>query len=126
MPNILTPMGNRRQLIQHNGKTIILHDYTGLSGQAYIDAVEYNGRAGELLQLHDRMILMDVTDSIVDKEIMKVFKRVSKKASPNLSKTAVVGATGIQKMFLQTVAAFANLEVKTFDNRNDAVIWLSK
>lgn len=118
-------MENRRLLIKHNGKTIILHDYTGLSGQAYIDAVEFNGREGEGLETQERLILLDVTDSVVDKEVMKVFKRVSHNASAKLSKTAIVGVTGIQKMFLRAVSTFSSLDIQTFETRDEAIAWLT-
>ena len=118
-------MSDRRQLIHHNGKTVIIHNYKGLSGQAYINAVEFNGRAGGVVNLEERLILLDVTDSVVDKEVMKTFKRVSKEASAKVSKTAVVGVAGIQRMFLRTVANFSDLEIRTFDTQAEAIVWLT-
>ena len=118
-------MNNRRQLIQHNGKTLIIHNYNGLSGQEYVDAIEYNGREGKSLNAGERLILIDVTNSIVDKEVIKAFKRVSHNASTHLSKTAVVGVTGIQKMFIKTVSSFSNLNVQAFGTQEEAIQWLT-
>ena len=114
-----------RQIIQHRGKTVIVQNYTGLAGQAYVDAVESNGKAGKTLDISEKRILVDVTDSVVDKDVMKAFKSVSKTASSKISKTAVVGVSGIQKILLRTVAAFAQLQINTFENRDEALEWLA-
>ena len=114
-----------RKILQHNGKTVILHDYRGLEGEAYVQAVEYNGNQGKEINLGERLILIDVTDSVVDKQVMSAFKRVSKKASSTVSKTAVVGVSGIQKLFLTTVATFSNLEIRAFDTQENAKKWLT-
>ena len=115
-----------RKILYYNGRTIILHDYRNLQGKAYIEAVEYNGKMGQESALQERLILMDVSDSIVDKEVMKAFKRVSQKASSTVSKTAVVGVKGIQKIFISTVAAISGIDIQTFNNQEEAKEWLTR
>jgi hypothetical protein len=114
-----------RKLLQHNGKTIILHDYRKLEGEAYVKAVEYNGREGKHIELPQRLIMIDVTDSIVDKAVMKAFKQVSQNASSTISKTAVVGVSGIQKLFISTVATFSKLNIRSFNTQDEAKKWLT-
>jgi len=114
-----------RKLLKHNGKTVILHDYRNLEGPDYVKAVEFNGEQGKNLDLPERLVLIDVTDSVVDKEVLKAFKRVSRNAASKVSKTAVVGVTGIQKLFIRTISTFSNLDVKSFDTQEDAKNWLT-
>lgn len=119
-------MENRhRQIIQHRGKTIIIQNYTGLTGRAYIDAIEFNQNAGKTLDINKKRILIDVTDSVVDKDVMKAFKSVSKTASSEISRIAIIGVSGIQRMLLRTVATFSQLQVSSFDNRDKALEWLA-
>ncbi len=113
-----------RKILQHNGKTIIFHDYRHLEGQTYVQAVEYNGQQVEQAHIPQRLVLIDVTDSVVDKDVFRAFKRVSKSASSTVSKTAVVGVSGIQKLFLNTIAAISKLEIQLFDNQDAAKDWL--
>ena len=44
--------------------------------------------------------------------------------SGSISKSAVIGATGIQKMFVATVPSFAKMEVRAFGSKDEALEWL--
>jgi nitrogen regulatory protein PII len=114
-----------RKLLKHNGKTIVLHDYAGLGGQDYADAILKNAEAADADLLEERLVLIDAADTVVDKSVMKAYKIIAKKNAGRLSKTAVIGATGIQKLFITTISNLFRLNVRAFDSRDEAVKWLT-
>jgi hypothetical protein len=109
---IMPSSTDRRRLLSHKGKTIILHDYTNLSGEEYVKVVENNAKISDRTLHGDRLILIDVTGSSINREVVASFKRVSKSVSSRISKVAVVGSTKIQKIVITTVAAFSNTNIK--------------
>lgn len=115
---------SRRKMIQHKGKTIAIHDYSGLDNQDYVDAIMENAKLAEEENYPVSLILVDATNTVVSKDVMKVYKSATKKASANISKTAVIGVTGIQQLFIATVATFAKVDVRGFKSKEEALDWL--
>lgn len=113
-----------RKKVQYGDKTIAVHDYSGLANQDYVDAIMENAKLAEEENYPVGLILVVATDTVVNKDVVKAYKYATKKASASISKSAVVGATGIQKLFINVVATFANVEVRAFDSKDDAVEWL--
>ena len=115
----------RRKLIQHKGKTLIFHDYTNLYGDEYVAVIERNAKKADETELSERLVLLDVTDSLVNKRVIATFKRVSKGASTKVSKIAVVGVTTIQRAFVQAIAKFSGTNMKAFETHEQAKDWLT-
>jgi hypothetical protein len=114
----------RRKKIHHRGKAIILHDYTGLANQEYVDAILENSKLAETEDYPVELILVDATDTVVNKDVIKAYKHISKNASARISKSAVIGATEIQKLFITTVSAFSKMDIRAFESKDDALEWL--
>ena len=114
-----------RKLIQHNGKTIACHDYHGLGGQDYAEAILQNAALIENERFRDRLVLIDATDTVVDKSVMKAYRIIAEKSADALSKTAVFGATGIQQLFITTIANLFRLDVRAFKTKDEALEWLT-
>ena len=56
---------------------------------------------------------------------MKAYKILAGKAHHNLRKTAVIGATGIQQLFITTISTLFKLNVRAFDDKEEALTWLT-
>jgi hypothetical protein len=116
---------SRRKTVEVNGKLLIFHDYKGLSGEEYVKAIEENARDADHSSDIERLVLLDVTDSVVDRTVLNAFKRISTKgAARKTSKTAIVGVTGIQYVFVQVIIAFSKLNLRVFDTVEEAQAWL--
>ncbi len=112
------------QLIQYAGRQIIFLDFVGLAGEDYARVIEQTGLQEEAVGGTDRLMLADVTDSVVDKQALAAFKRVTKKNGPNISKAAIVGISGIQELFLSIVNTVSGIGAKPFKTREEAMEWL--
>jgi hypothetical protein len=118
-------MSQFRKQLTHNGKAITLHDYRGLEGEDYANAILHNMQLAEEEQSQDRLVLIDATDTVVSKEVMKAYKTIAEKTSPKISKTGVIGATGIQQLFVATISNLFKLNVRAFRSKEQALDWLT-
>lgn len=123
--NIVNKMSQYRRQLEYNGKPIILHDYNGLAGDDYAHAVLENAALAEAEQSLDRLVLIDATNTVVNKEVMKAYRTIAGKTSPRLRKTAVIGTTGIQKLFVSSISTLFKLNVRAFDAKEEALQWLT-
>ena len=119
-------MQNRRQFIRHNSQTIIYLDYTYLEGPAYVEAIRQSEQKAEDSDINNRLLLVDATGSVVDKEVMQALKNINSKISQHTKKTAVVGISGIQMLFMRTIAKFTKSKMRPFSDRDEALDWLTE
>ena len=86
--------------ITHKGVRIIFNDYRGLEGPSYVDQVRENQRAleeiGKREGKHNQLHLLDVTDSVVSREVMAAFKQIAPSLEPYVKANAVLGITSIR------------------------------
>lgn len=116
---------DRRSLISHNGKFVIFLDHSNLSGPEYVQVVEESAKTAEKHDNSNRLILVDSTNSIMDKDVLKALKKLTSKSGSRIDKTAVLGISGIQQMFLRTISAFSKIKIRPFDSRDKALEWLT-
>ena len=119
-------MHERRKFIRHNSKTIICLDYTNLEGKAYIDAIRASEESAATSDINDRLILVDATGSVVDKEVLQALKALSAKASDFTDRTAVVGVSGIQMLFMRAIAKLTKSKMRPFSDKSEALDWLTE
>lgn len=115
----------RRQTIEHKGKQIIFHNYAGLERDMYAQAIRHNSAMVHEERQHDRLVLLDVSDTVVNKEVMKAYRQMTDGESKTIKRCAVLGLTGIQTLFIQAIASFAHIEIKPFKSKDDALEWLT-
>jgi hypothetical protein len=96
-----------------------------LDGQDYAGAIVENGTLAETEQLRDRLVLIDATDTVVNKDVIKAYKNIAQRATNSISKIAVIGTTGIQEMFVTTISNQFALDIRGFDSKEDAIDWLT-
>lgn len=111
--------------IHYQGNEILFFDHVGLRGQAIID----NLRVGNQMMLAssktDYLILSDFTGTYGTDEIVAyLLGAESQAASKRVKKSAVVGVTGIKKIFLNMYNAVAQVQVKPFETREAAQEYL--
>ena len=114
-----------RSTLEYAGKTVVVHNYRGLGYDEYSNAILQNMQLAMTESTVEKLVLIDATDTVVDKSVMRAYKAMAKNTSAKLSKTAVVGATGIQRMFVNTIANLFKLNVRTFATKEDAIAWLT-
>lgn len=113
----------------YNGKKYIEITYRDLGGEendtAAIEVLDYVHKfvlnAGK-----EQIVLTDVTDAYATPEIMKILKANLRKERPLNNREAVVGITGAKSALLRTLNFFSGSEVKPFDTKEQALLWLFK
>jgi hypothetical protein len=118
-------MQERERWIEHAGRQILVHDYSRLSGHAYMHAIQDRVRSLTGSGLSDVRLLLDVTDSFVNKDALAEFKRAGVDVKPHVRKIAVIGITGLQKYFLHLINQFSDVGARPFDTRVEALDWLA-
>ncbi len=115
----------RRFLLQHNKKTVVFLDHTNLEGAEYLKVVEENIAKSQAIDVVQRLILVDSTGSIMDREVLGALKKLTSQSSDRIDKVALLGITGIQRLFVRTVASFSKTNIKPFDSQEEALDWLT-
>ncbi len=120
-----TEVAKRIKWLTYGNKKILLHDYSHIDEDEYVTTLERltqhlieNSKNSKLL------FVLDVTDTVVSKEVLRTFKKCAVEVRPYVEKTAVVGVTGIQKLFLNIVNSFSSIAAKPFDTLEQAQQWL--
>ncbi len=117
----------RRQILMHNSKTVIYLDHSNLEGEDYVLFIEESAReATNNPSVSNRLILINATGSIMNKEALNAQKKMTAEAGGDIAKVAVFGLTGIQMFFLRTIATFSKVNIKPFPNRESALEWLTR
>jgi hypothetical protein len=117
------------EIVNHRGARIIDSDYSGLTGEPLNACIhEHNEEIWKLINLGEKNIrfLTDVTNTIGDRDTVKIFKETSKKHEPYTKKSAVVGVVGVQKVLLHAVNVFSDLKTLPFNTREEALDYLAQ
>ncbi len=112
--------------IKHNGRRILVNQYTGLNIKDIPTAVEANKEAIIKRNRKKLLVLVDITDAYANKEILELFKRTGAELNPYIHKSAIIGAVGVQKFFLRLVNTFSGMNTKAFDEERAALDWLTE
>lgn len=118
----------RGSFIVHNDKEIYFIDYTNLKQEEeFLEAIKSTNAFREKVKASgkkDLLMLVDVTNSYVYGQVFSEIKRSAKLTQDITRRTAVVGVTGVKKTLLDMMNAFTTLNVKPFDNIEEAKNWL--
>jgi len=114
----------RMKWFTYKGKEILLDDYSNLNQEVFLQLIyqitDLTFKSGKT----DILLIVDVTHSFANKEIIKAFKESGKRSKPILNKTAVLGITGVKKILLNVVNKFTGLNAKVFSTMEEAKEWL--
>ncbi|MCP4678662.1 MAG: STAS/SEC14 domain-containing protein [Deltaproteobacteria bacterium] len=124
MANDKPPMQNREYWVKHDGKPILVHDYSGLVGDEIAETLETLTELVVSRGIYETLFLFDATDMIVNRKAMTVAKRCGPKVKPYTKKMAVIGVEGVARHLTHVVDAFVGFGLRVFDSREDALDWL--
>ena len=120
----LHAMTDRLQLITHEGKKILVIDFsrcTRLEIMPLLDEIQEvvaDSPNGSLLTL------ADFTEAQVDKAVATRMKEVLALDRPHVKRSAWVGTEKLPKAFYDNFKAFSQREFPTFKTREEALNWL--
>jgi hypothetical protein len=112
--------------IEHQGRQIVLLDFSGLTAASDWEVEVAKARA--LVASHppdnSLLTLTDVTDVGYDKRIVQLFKQLSDQNKPYVKAAAVVANSSLNRSVISLVAMLTKRSVHAFDRREEALEWL--
>ncbi len=117
-------MDDRIKFVEHQGKRILLLDFSHSSTHEMQLLLEYV-RVTVARHAHESVVtLADFTGATVDHAVATKIKEVLTLDRPFVKKTAWVGAEGIPHAFMENFHNFSQREITTFKTREEAMDWL--
>lgn len=117
-------MHPRARWIEHNGKPILLHDYSALSGGKFVDTIKVLTESIVSSNQIDTLLLIDASDSFVDKDVIAEFKKAGTRVKPQVKKIAVVGVNQVQRFFINLINQVSEVDATPFKTIEQAKNWL--
>jgi hypothetical protein len=118
---------DRIKTVEFGGRKIEYVDYTHLKGDEYVQTVQqvtsHFTRPG-LPSDKSILMLVDVTDSTITQPVLDAMRESVKGLGNHVKAMAVVGVTGLKKVFLDIVNAVSSEEIKAFGTLDEAKNWL--
>jgi hypothetical protein len=119
-------MDDRIRFIEHEGKQILLCDFSNANAHEMQLLLEY---VRVMVAKHPReslLTLSDYTDSTVDHTVATRIKEVLTLDRPFVKRAAWVGTDSIPHAFMENFHTFSQREITTFKTREEAMDWLVK
>jgi hypothetical protein len=117
-------MDDRIHFVEHNGKQILLLDFSHASASEMQLLLEYV-RITVAKHAHESLVtLADFTGAEVDHAVAMRIKEVLTLDRPFVKKTAWVGAESIPHAFMENFENFSQRKIVTFGTRDQAMDWL--
>ena len=117
-------MDDRIHFIEHQGKQILLLDFSHANAHEMQLLLEY---VRVIVAKHPReslVTLADLTGATIDHAVAMKIKEVMTLDRPFVKKTAWVGAESIPRAFMENFHNFSQREIVTFKTREEAMDWL--
>ncbi|NVN98571.1 MAG: hypothetical protein HXX17_04535 [Geobacteraceae bacterium] len=114
----------RSQFIVHKGKEIYQLDCRTCQPEDYLPIIN---ECAKIVQARPKKSVRTLTiagGGRFDKETISGLMHLTRDNEPYVIKSAVVGISGLQKIALQTVAAFSKREFRLFDDLEQAKDYL--
>lgn len=116
----------RVKYIDHSGKKVLLFDFSNVKDCTEMYEVFDKAKAAVAKEKPKTVrMLTDVSNAHYNIDVVQEFKNWSKFNTPFALASAVIGASGVKKVFLDAVIKFTGREVKTFDGKDEALNWLA-
>jgi hypothetical protein len=123
-------MARGAQLIQYKEKEIYFIDYSNIkTSEEFLKTIKETGAFREKVKAmgkKDLLILVDITDSYLNIEILDELKKAGRIIKDISMKEAIVGITGYKRILLQIIQTFTNLHFNVFNTTEEAKNWLIK
>jgi len=117
--------GSINSVVEHLGKTVVVHNYVAIEDEDFVNAINYNVADSIKRNNPDLLLLLDISNAYISTEVLDAFKQAAIDIKPYTKKIALVGVKGIQKVFFKVVLTFSKSNnIKSFETREDALNWL--
>jgi hypothetical protein len=114
----------RMKWLNYKGKEILVDDYTNLYPEQFAPIVKIIANLTLESGKKDILCIVDESNSYANKDAVNAFVEAGKISKNLLTKTAVVGITGVKKIFLNIVNKISGVNAKTFATLDEAKEWL--
>jgi len=114
----------RVQFVQHNGKEILLLDFSRCTAKDALALIDEAAAAIRTRPQQSLLTLTDVTDMRFNDTLNQRMKVFTAQNKPYVKAAAVVGVTGLKKILFDAVMVFSKRKIHAFDNRETAKAWL--
>ena len=115
-------------MIQHKDKEIYFIDYSNIkTSEEFLRTIRKAGAYREKVKAlgkKDLLILVDITASYFNVEILDELKKAGRIIKEISKKEAIVGVTGYKRVLLQIIQTFTNLHFNIFNTLEEAKNWL--
>lgn len=118
---------NRVQWITHNEKKILSVDYSELAGDDFMKT--YRDGKDELLKEGSEVLIIAIYKGTkINKDFLKEAKKSGIELDHLLKKMALIGISGLQKIFVNGYVRFTGQKnkVRLFPTAEDSLNWLTK
>jgi len=117
---------DRVRFLTHQGKQILLVDYTGCTRQTLLDILKERERIVMAQPKGSVLTLVDVTGAQFSKDTVEEVKLVAVRERDRVKRAAMVGVETIPKVLVDAVRTFAARDYHAFPTREAAMDWLVK
>lgn len=117
---------DRVRFVTHQGKQILLVDYTGCTRQTLLDILKERERIVMAQPKGSVLTLVDLTGVETSKEVNDEVKKVAVRERDRVKRAAIVGIESVPKVLFESVKTFAARDYHTFATREEAMDWLVK
>jgi hypothetical protein len=119
-------MDERIHFIEHEGKQILLLDFTHSTAAQMMPLLEFVRTTIAMQDRESVIVLADYEGAEVDHAVAMKIKEVLTLDRPFVKKSAWVGAGHIPHAFMENFHTFSQREIVTFKTRAEALDWLVK
>jgi len=112
--------------VEHNGKRLLLLDYSGLTPPEIIAYMQEAKRVIAAEPHQSVRLLSLVTRIQVTNDVVTALEEFATHNAPFVLASAIVGATSFQKAAIAlSITSMGRLNVETFDDEEEAKDWLA-
>ena len=119
-------MDERISFITHQGKSIMVIDFTGLEPKEFLLLLEVVQRTVARHDPGSLLTLGDLTGAHVDRAVVTRMKEVLVRDRPFVKRAALVGIDSLPKVYLENMKSFSQRDLPFFKTREEAMDWLAK
>ncbi len=116
----------RTHFIQHQGKEIVLLDYTGLTDEAetLVEIAKSREFMGKLKPDGTHLTLTDGTDAHYTPKVLEALKELATHDKPFVKAGAVVSNSRLVRVVVAAVAVFTGRHFPVYETRDEALEYL--
>jgi len=119
-------MDDRIHFVEHQGKQILLLDFSHASAHEMQLLLEHVRITVAQHARESLLTFADFTEATVDHAVATKLKEVLTLDRPFVKKTAWIGTESIPHAFMENFETFSQRDIVTFKTREEAMDWLVK